>query len=152
MHGSSRYPLFDFLLQAEHPMVSAHIVPEEKFPSAQREVARCHIRHTCSLLLFLLLVPPDAIFKLHPRASEDVQRAANRKIDLAIAQLLHQLEVLERSAATRVRHGDTAPLGELAHELVVDSTLEAFHVGCVDEELCAVRLEARYGLWHGVSA
>lgn len=96
--------------------------------------------------LYLLFIPAHAVLKLDTRAPKDIQRASNRKIDLPVAQFLHQLEVLKRPTASCVGHGDAAPLRQLADELVVDAALETFDVGGVNEELGAVGLEERDGL------
>jgi hypothetical protein len=45
--------------------------------------------------IILLLVPPHTIFKLHTRATKDIERTANRQVDLAVTELLHELQVLD---------------------------------------------------------
>ena len=44
---------------------------------------------------FLCLVPLDAVFKLDAGAAENVQSTANGKIDLAVAQLLDEFQILD---------------------------------------------------------
>jgi hypothetical protein len=93
------------------------------------------------LLLHLLAVPLDAVGELDARTAKDVQGTSNRQVHLAVAELLDQLEILNRAAAAGVRDGNGTPLGQLGNQLVVDAALQALYVGGVDEELGAVRFE-----------
>ena len=89
----------------------------------------------------LPIVPRNSLLKLDPTATEDIQRAADSQINLAIAQLLHQFQVLQVASTTCVCHGNGADGSQELHELGVDAGLFAFDVGGVDQEFCAMWLE-----------
>lgn len=93
--------------------------------------------------LCLLLIPRNAILKLDALTAENVQRASNRQIHLAPAQLLDQLQIRNRPAPARICHRDAAPLGQPRNQLVIDAALQALDVGGVDQELGAIRLKQR---------
>ena len=97
--------------------------------------------NTCLLLLLLAFIPLDTLGQRHTAPAEAVQGAPDGQVDLAAAELLHEVEIGQRPAPTRVRHRDAAPLGQLLDELLVDATLQTLVVGGVDEELGAVGLE-----------
>ena len=99
------------------------------------------VQARASIFLHLLAVPLDAVDELDARTTEDVQRTSNCQVHLAVAELLDQLEILNRTAAARVCDGNSAPLGQLGNELVVNAALQTLYVGSVDEELGAVGLE-----------
>jgi len=94
--------------------------------------------------LCLLRIPLDAVLELDARTTKDIQCAANGKIHLALAQLLHQFQIFNRAASTGVRDGYAAPFRQLGNEFVVYTALQAFDVGGVDEELAAVGFEEGY--------
>lgn len=83
----------------------------------------------------LRFIPLNTLLQLDPVAAETVQRATNRQVHLALAQLLHHLQILQVPAAASVRHGQTAPLGQSLHQLLVDALLQTLVVCCVNEEL-----------------
>ena len=87
------------------------------------------------MALLLSTVPFYALGKRDAFAAKTVQRAANSQINLALAQLLDQLQVVEVSPAAGVGDRDAAPLGQALHQLLVDALLEPLVVGGVDEEL-----------------
>lgn len=94
----------------------------------------------------MLGVPCNAVSKLYAATTKDVQRASNRQVDLAVAELFDRVEILEASTSTRIRHRNGAPLGKLADEFVVNSLLQTLIVGGVDQEFAAERLQERNGL------
>jgi hypothetical protein len=71
----------------------------------------------------MLFVPLHAVLKFDTRTAKHIQCTANGQVDLAIAKLLHQLQILDRSSATSICDGYIAPFSELGDELMVDSTL-----------------------------
>src|SRR5262245_5214349 len=88
-------------------------------------------------------LPPSSIKRhtlLIPRAfpAEDVQRAADRDIDPAFADLLHAMQVMHAARAACIRHRFFAPQAEAAHERLVDPLALALHVNGVDENLVAM--------------
>lgn len=91
--------------------------------------------------MFLSPVPFDALVQLDAEAAEAVQGAADGQVDLPRAQPGDVVEIGQVPAAAGVGDGDTAPLGQLCDEVLVDAALEALVVGCVDEELGAVGLK-----------
>ncbi|KDN65388.1 hypothetical protein CSUB01_05778 [Colletotrichum sublineola] len=91
-------------------------------------------------------VPRHALLKLHPVAAETVQRAPDRQVYLALAELLHHVQVPQVPAAARVRDRQAAPLGQPLHKLLVDPFLQALVVRRVDEELGAIGLQQLDGL------
>ena len=91
--------------------------------------------------ILLPVIPRNSFLKLDATATEDVECAANRQVNLAAAQFLHQLQVLQVASAACVCDRDGADGGQELHELGVDTGLFAFDVGSVDQELCAVGLE-----------
>lgn len=97
------------------------------------------------LLLFLPPVPLDALGQRHAAAAEAVQRAADRQVDPAAAQLPDAVQVGQAPAAARVRHGDAAPPRQPLHQRLVDAPLQALVVGRVDQKLGTERLEALDG-------
>jgi phosphoribosylformimino-5-aminoimidazole carboxamide ribonucleotide (ProFAR) isomerase len=70
-----------------------------------------------------------SVGELDARTTKDVQGTSNRQVHLAVAELLDQLEILNRAAAAGVCDGNGTPLGQLGHELVVDAALQALYVG-----------------------
>ena len=91
--------------------------------------------------MLLPVIPSNGFLELDAAATEDVQRAANGQVNLATAQLLHQLQVLQVASAACVCDGNGADGGQELHELGVDTGLLAFDVRGVDQEFRAVRLE-----------
>jgi len=73
--------------------------------------------------LCLLRVPLDAVLELDARTTKYVQCAANSKIHLALAQLLHQFQIFNRAASTGIRDGYAATFCQLGNEFVVDTAL-----------------------------
>jgi len=96
------------------------------------------------------VIPLDTVRKRDPATTKHVQRTPDGQIDLATAELLDQVQVLQMSSSARVRHGNAAPLGQPRHELVVDTLLQAFVVGGVDEEFRAVGFEAGDAFWESL--
>lgn len=95
------------------------------------------------------LVPLDTLVESHPRTPKNVQSATDRQVHLSLATGVDFLEVLQTARTARIGDGDSAPLGELAHKLLVHTLLQSFHVGGVDEEFGAVGLEQRDGFCGG---
>jgi hypothetical protein len=88
-----------------------------------------------------LPVPRNSLLKLDATATKDVQRAANSQINLATAQLLHQLQILQVASATCICNWNGADRRQKLHKLGVDTSLFTFDVGGVDQKLRAVRLK-----------
>ena len=96
----------------------------------------------------LLPVPLDTLVKSDSFTAKYIQSTPNRQVDLALAQLLHKLQILNRAAPAGIRDRDAAPLGQLGDQLVVDAALQAFDVGSVDQKLGAVGFEELDAVWH----
>lgn len=92
------------------------------------------------LFRLLLPIPRHALLERQspPKA---IQRASNRKINLSPTQALHELKIGDATPAAGVGDGDGAPLAESADKVGVDSALETFVVGGVDEEFGGVGFE-----------
>lgn len=76
-----------------------------------------------SLPRLLLPIPLHTLLESDTATPEDVQRASDGQIDLAAAQLLHQLQVLQATPTAGVRDGDGAPLRQLLHQRMIDALL-----------------------------
>ena len=87
------------------------------------------------------LIPCAALFKPHALTTKYVERAPNCQVDPAIAQLLHQFQVLEVAAATSVCGRDSADICQMSYELLVYACLQSLGICCMNQELAAVRLE-----------
>lgn len=107
------------------------------------------MHHSGSKLPF---VPLHTLVELDALPAEYVQGAPDGQVDPGAAQALHELQVLERAAASSVGDGDGAPLAQLCDQLVVDAALQALDVGGVDQELGAVGLEEADALYEYVLA
>lgn len=89
----------------------------------------------------LLLVPSNRLLKLNATAAKDIQSAANGQVNLATAERLHQFQVLQVASTTGVGDGNGTDGRQELHKLGVNTGLLAFDIGCMDQELCAVRLK-----------
>ena len=94
-----------------------------------------------SFLLPSCIVPLAALFESDTFATEDIESTADREINFAVAQPLHQLQVMDISSTTRISDRDCTDLGQMANEFLVNTCLQAFGVCCVDEEFAAVRFQ-----------
>ena len=90
----------------------------------------------------MLPIPFYALGERHSTAPEAVQGAPDGQVDLATAQLLYPVQILQVPAPTGVGYWDAAPLRQLLDKLLVDAPLQALVVGRVDEKLGAIRLQA----------
>lgn len=106
-------------------------------PAGLSSVCMTLLSHTCPPCI----VPLAASLERDAFASEDVQRTADREVDFASTQTLHELQVIDAPTASGISHGSRTDVGEMADELFVDTGLQTFCVGCVDEELAAVWFE-----------
>jgi hypothetical protein len=95
----------------------------------------------------LLPIPLHRLLKLNPTASKDIQRTANRQINLATAQRLDQFQILQVASTARIRDGNRADGRQQLDELSVNTGLLAFDVRGVDQEFGAVRLEEGDVFW-----
>ena len=95
------------------------------------------------------LVPLNTLVKSHPRTPKDIQSAPNRQVHLPLATGVDFLQVLQAARTARICDGDSAPLRELAHELLVHALLQSLYVGGMDEEFRAVGLQQRDGVCGG---
>jgi hypothetical protein len=96
------------------------------------------ISHTAHLLP---LIPSNSLLKLDRTAAKDVQRTANSQVDPAATQLLDQLQVLQMPSTARVGDRDSADGRQEFDKLGVNTSLLAFDISSMDEELSAVRFE-----------
>jgi hypothetical protein len=96
------------------------------------------ISHTAHLLP---LIPSNSLLKLDRTAAKDVQRTANSQVHPTATQLLDQLQVLQMPPTARVSDGNSADGRQEFDKLGVNTSLLAFDIGSVDEELCTVRFE-----------
>ena len=96
------------------------------------------ISHTAHLLP---LIPSNSLLKLDRTAAKDVQRTANSQVDPAATQLLDQLQVLQMPSTARVGDRDSADGRQEFDKLGVNTSLLAFDISSMDEELSAVRIE-----------
>lgn len=88
----------------------------------------------------ILLVPGYTIIKFGTTATEDVERAADRQVDLTVTHVSHEVKILHCARAAGVCDRYAAPFRQPPHQLDVDALLETFVVGSMNEELGAVRL------------
>ena len=79
-------------------------------------------------------VPPHTILKLDARPAETVQSTPYREIDLAPAQPLDRVQVLQVPPSAGICDGDRAPLRQALDELLVYALLQSFIVCGMDEE------------------
>jgi hypothetical protein len=84
------------------------------------------------------VVPLAALFKCDPFPTKDIKSTADSEINFAIAQLLHQLKILDASSTTRISNWDPTDLGQVAHKFLVNPCLQTFGICCMDEKLAAV--------------
>lgn len=91
------------------------------------------------------IIPLDALRELK-RTPEDVQRTSNGQIHLSAAEFGDSIQIMDVLGASRVSNRNRAPFSESLHQIFVDALLEAFVIGCVDEEFAAVLLEELYVL------
>lgn len=77
-------------------------------------------------------IPPRTLLESNALPTKDIQRATDRKINLALTQTLHELQVLEVPPTARVRHGDRADARQVLDQRCVDAGLFALDVGGVD--------------------
>jgi hypothetical protein len=59
-------------------------------------------------------------------------------------QLLHKLQILNRSTSASIRDGNGAPFGKLGNKLMVNTALQALDICGVDEKLRAMRFQKGY--------
>lgn len=84
------------------------------------------------------VIPFNAVLECDPRASENIERASNSKVDSAIAEVLDMIQVLQMSSTTGICDRYTAPLRQFLNKLFIYSFLEALIVGCMDQEFGAI--------------
>lgn len=70
-----------------------------------------------------LPIPKNTFFQLYPITSEAIQSTADGEVDLATAQLLHEVQVIECSRASSIRDRNITPLSQLLNEFFVDPFL-----------------------------
>lgn len=71
----------------------------------------------------LLRIPSYAIFKGDKSTSENIERAPNGKVDLAIAQQFHLFQITNTFTAPCVGYGNSASSREFLNEFFVHSVL-----------------------------
>lgn len=91
--------------------------------------------------LLVCLVPLDTLVKRDTRTTKDVQRTPNGQVKLALAASVHFLQVLQMTSTASVGHGYGAPLGQLGHQILVNTLLQSLHVGSVYQELRTIRFQ-----------
>lgn len=84
------------------------------------------------------LIPLYTFIKRHSRAPKDIQRTANREIHLALATGVNFFQVLETACPSCIGDRNSAPLGQLRDQFFIDTLLQAFNVGSMNEEFGAV--------------
>lgn len=89
----------------------------------------------------MVLVPLDTFFKPCTSAAKDIESTSNSQVNLSMTRFVDEIEVCHCPCTTCIRDRDTAPIGEPGNQVHVDALLEAFVVGCMDEEFGTVRLE-----------
>ena len=71
-------------------------------------------------------------------AAEDVECRADGEVHTAVADLVHEAEVVDRTGAAGIGGRDGGVLGEQRDEIEVDALRETFHIHSVDQELGAM--------------
>jgi hypothetical protein len=77
----------------------------------------------------LLFIPIYAFFKRDSRTPKYIQRTPNSKVDLAVAQLLDMVQILQIPSTASICYRDTAPLRQPLHQFLIYTLLEAFIIG-----------------------
>lgn len=94
-----------------------------------------------SLLGNLASVPLATLVESDALASKDVQGAPYGEIDFAIAEALHELQILNIPATTGVRDRDRADFRQKCDQSLIDAGLQTFGIGSMDQKFTTVRLE-----------
>lgn len=92
----------------------------------------------------MLSVPLAAFVQRDAFATKYVQSAADCEVDFAVAQMMHELKVLDTASAASVGDRNGANGCKMTDQLAVDTSLEPFCIRRMNEEFAAVRLEHRY--------
>lgn len=91
-------------------------------------------------------IPLDNIVEFDPGPAKYVQCTSYGQVHFAGAQFLNLIQVGQTSSTTSIRNGNAAPISKTLDQLFINTPLESFIVGGMDQELGAVRFQKRYRL------
>nr|POE53844.1 uncharacterized protein c3f10.08c [Quercus suber] len=82
-------------------------------------------------------IPCAALVERHAPPAENIQGTTDGEIDLAVAEMLDKLEILDVATTASVGDGDAADRRKICDQFFVDASLKTFGVRRVDQEFAA---------------
>lgn len=89
----------------------------------------------------MVCVPSAAFFESDASAAKNVERTADREIDLTSGQALDKLQIRDVASPAGVGYGYCTDVREMLDELLIDAGLQAFSVCGMNEKFAAVGFE-----------
>ena len=98
-------------------------------------MTRSHCKIGGATCLTLTPIPRNTVGVAHLIAAEQVERAAYSEVNLAAAQVLYGLQIVERMHSASIGHWNTCVLAEEFNQPGVNSFTFPFHIRSMNQKL-----------------